>query len=373
MVGSLERRGENSWRLIVAAGRDASGRRRYVKKTFRGTKRDAQRALADFVSETNKELIAGVEIDTRRITVVEVMDRWLESRPSLAASTVDRYRIAIRHVKDSPVGALPLIKLRPHHIDDLYADLVRRGQSGSSIRKVHWAMRQALAWAHRRGYAASLATDGIKLPPLNERKVTPPTSDIVRKVIASALAADPVWGTAVAFIAWTGCRRGEACGLRWKDLDFEGRRATIFQSVSSVPGGIEVRGTKTGNVRRLALGPKLINLLLAHRDRCDQLAAVAGCEIEADGFVFSPNPRCDKPYNPHTFTSAFVKISRRAGLPRMRLHDLRHHSATALLKAGSSVGEVMDRHGWQSVAMVNRYRHLLEAEDTLAAATIENL
>jgi len=60
-------------------------------------------------------------------------------------------------------------------------------------------------------------------------------------------------------------------------------------------------------------------------------------------------------------------------VPHMRLHDLRHHSATGLLKNGSSVGEVMDRHGWRSVSMVNRYRHLLDASDAATAEAIENL
>ncbi len=56
----------------------------------------------------------------------------------------------------------------------------------------------------------------------------------------------------------------------------------------------------------------------------------------------------------------------------MRLHDLRHHSATTLLKQGTSVGEVMDRHGWRNVQMVDRYRHLLEAKDLAAAKALEN-
>ena len=57
----------------------------------------------------------------------------------------------------------------------------------------------------------------------------------------------------------------------------------------------------------------------------------------------------------------------------MRLHDLRHHSATALLKSGVSVGEVMDRHGWKTLEMVSRYRHLMEAKDRSAAETLERL
>jgi hypothetical protein len=56
----------------------------------------------------------------------------------------------------------------------------------------------------------------------------------------------------------------------------------------------------------------------------------------------------------------------------MRLHDLRHHSATTLLKSGASVGEVMDGHGWRTVEMVNVWRHLLEAQDSAAAKALEN-
>ena len=54
----------------------------------------------------------------------------------------------------------------------------------------------------------------------------------------------------------------------------------------------------------------------------------------------------------------------------MRLHDLRHHSATALLKNGVNVGEVMDRHGWKTLEMVSRYRHLMEAKDRNAAEAL---
>lgn len=87
----------------------------------------------------------------------------------------------------------------------------------------------------------------------------------------------------------------------------------------------------------------------------------------------SPSADGGSPYNPHTLTRVFIEACDAAKVPHMRLHDLRHHSATALLKSGSSVGEVMDRHGWKTVEMVNRYRHLLEAADTRAAEALENV
>jgi integrase len=67
----------------------------------------------------------------------------------------------------------------------------------------------------------------------------------------------------------------------------------------------------------------------------------------------------------------FVAAYKAAAVPPMRMHDLRHHSATTLLKNGATVGEVMDRHGWKTLEMVGRYRHLLDATDRKAAAMLE--
>ena len=369
----MRQRGENSWLLTAYVGWDAAAKkRRYVTKTVHGGKRQAEKALADFVSEVNKQQHAAVESGT--ITVKQVLDQWLKARRQvLSPSTVDRYQVAIKHVEPASIGKLPVTKLRPHHIEDLYTDLLPKRQSGSSIRKVHWAMRQSLAWAHRRGYTVLIATDGIELPPLDERKVSPPASSDVRTLVERALASDPDWGTAIAFVAWTGCRRGEVCGLRWKDVDLDGKSALIAQSVVSVPRGVQIKGTKTGEVRRIALGTKTVAVLRAHRERCDTRAAACETTLDPDAYVLSPSADGGRPCNPHTLTQVFIEACDAAKVPHMRLHDLRHHSATALLKSGSSVGEVMDRHGWKTVEMGNRYRHLLEATDTRAAEALENV
>ena len=140
----------------------------------------------------------------------------------------------------------------------------------------------------------------------------------------------------------------------------------------AVPGGIDVKGTKTGELRRIAVGPRTLKLLKAHRKRCEARAATCEAVIENSAYLFSPDPAGRRPYNPYTITRTWVAVCKAAGVPPIRLHDLRHHSATTLLKQGVSVGEVMDRHGWRTVEMVNRYRHLLEAKDAKAAEALEN-
>ncbi len=370
MAGHLQERGDGVWRLHTFIGKDSGGRRRYASKTFRGTRRQAEKALAAFVTEVESERSA--ESAAEPLTVSAVLRRWLEAKaPTLSPVTVERYKVAFKQIEPI-LGSIQVRRLRPHHIEDLYSSMLAAGQSGASIRKVHWALRQSLAWAHRRGFVATVATDGAELPPLNERKIEPPSSADVRAVLSHLLEYNPDWGTLFAVVAWTGCRRGEVCGLHWEDVDLDAGSLVIRRAVVTVPGGTMERGTKTGGIRRIAIGPKTVELLLAHLERNAKRAAACEVELERTGYVFSPDPASRRPYNPVSISRAWATACKAASVPSMRVHDLRHHSATTLLKNGSSIGEVMDRHGWTTVQMINRYRHLLEAQDLQAAVTLEN-
>ncbi len=370
MNGHLRKRGPDSWQLIVFNGYDSRGQKRYSRKTFRGTKKEAERKLAEYVQEVGHR---SADVVAEGLTLIQLLDKWLEFRaPQLAAGTVDRYRLAIEHVRPS-FGRMAVAKVETHHIEDFYAKLHREGMSGASVRKIHWAMRQSLAWAKRRGYVTQLATEGVELPPLGARKIEAPKSDSVSALIEWAMRDDPEFGVMFAFIAWTGCRRGEAAGVKWKDVDLERGQLLIERSVVSVRGGRLEKSTKTNESRRIALGPATVALLREHASRRNAIAEACGGQLAEDAFVFSPGVLMTEAWHPATISHRFTAACRAAGVPAMRLHDLRHHSATALLKSGVSVGEVMDRHGWKTLEMVSRYRHMMEAKDHSAAATLERL
>jgi integrase len=181
-------------------------------------------------------------------------------------------------------------------------------------------MRQSLAWAHKRGYTAIVATDGVDLPPLDERKVDPPSSADVRKVLEHLLTNDPEWGTLIAFVAWTGCRRGEVCGLHWEDIDLDAGNLLIRRAVSAVPGGWLEKGTKTGDVRRIAIGPRTVVFLRDHRERCVERATACGAELRASAYVFSPDAAGLRPFNPHTMLHGPPPSTRRRGRSQCSVH-----------------------------------------------------
>lgn len=112
----MQQRGDTTWRLHAFIGRDAGGRRRYATKTFHGTKRQASRALAAFVTEVSNRPTA---VEGAEKSLDEVLEAWLDSRRlQLSPATTDRYRVAIKHIRPI-LGSVPIGRLRPHQIEDL--------------------------------------------------------------------------------------------------------------------------------------------------------------------------------------------------------------------------------------------------------------
>ena len=125
MRGSMRRRGKRSWELTVWLGRDpdtGKPRRRYL--SLRGTKRDAERALVEALSQHE----SGIDIAPNRITVAQFLDQWLGAyaKSNVRASTLLRYRQLVARLNE-PLGAYRLQDLRPGHIQGAYARLLEDG------------------------------------------------------------------------------------------------------------------------------------------------------------------------------------------------------------------------------------------------------
>jgi integrase len=95
-----------------------------------------------------------------------------------------------------------------------------------------------------------------------------------------------------------GLSQGEVVGLHWDDVDLAKNGVVFRRSVAAVPGGIEVKGTKTGDVRRIALGPRTVVALKAHKKRSVERARACAGRIVGTSYVFSPDPTGKRPYSP---------------------------------------------------------------------------
>lgn len=168
-------------------------------------------------------------------------------------------------------------------------------------------------------------------------------------------------------------RRGEVLGLRWSDVDLNAARLSVQQTPVSVAYKLEFSTPKTARGRRsLALDATTVEALRTHRKRQLEERMAWGPAYEESGLVFTTENGA--PIHPDRFTQMFDKHAKHAGLPRIRLHDLRHSHATLALAAGVHPKVVSERLGHATVAFtLDVYSHAVPALQEDAAERVASL
>ncbi len=306
----------------------------------------------------------------------QLLTQWLHhTSEHLSPTTAREYRRLTSTLIEPALGSLPLRRVSTQRLDAFYSSLVRdRGLSPSSVRQVHAVLRGALGQAVRWGWIPTNPAATASPPKRRLREITPPAMADTRDLLAAADEHDPEFGALLRVLAATGARRGEACGLRWSDVDLDAGTVSIRRSVAAVAGGIIVKDTKTHAARRIAVDPSTLAVLAEQRRRMEARAAACAVAFDSNGFVFTATGDGSAPLHPDTVSGGFRRLCERAGLPGVRLHDLRHLHATQLLAAGVPVRTVSGRLGHANASTtLNVYAHFLEASDREAATVIGGL
>jgi integrase len=178
----------------------------------------------------------------------------------------------------------------------------------------------------------------------------------------------PAW----LLLASTGMRRGEVLGLSWDDVDLETAQFAVRRTLAAVDMDVAFSEPKTQRSRRVvALDATTVAALRSWRRRQAEDKLALGPAYNDQGFVFT---RADgRPFDPNDFSREFDRRIRRLGLPRIRLHDLRHTSATLALQAGIHPKVVSERLGHSTIAItLDIYSHVTptlqrDAADRVAA------
>jgi len=196
----------------------------------------------------------------------------------------------------------------------------------------------------------------------------------VQAILAAAIAFDERFGAFVRLVTATGMRRGEACALRWTDIDWETGTVLVDESIVAAAGGAEAKSPKTrASIRRLALDPGTLATLQALRTSQEGLAKTCDVGIADDGFVFSYEPGSAEPPHPDTMSHMFTKVRRRAETASdIHLHSLRHFQATVLDRVVPE-RQKQARLGWSTVHMARHYTDVIAAEDLRAAEHVGRL
>lgn len=173
-------------------------------------------------------------------------------------------------------------------------------------------------------------------------------------------------------LAMTGMRRGEVLGLRWPDVDLAARRVAGRHTITAI--GYEIREStpKTHQARTIDLDPGTVEQLKAHRDRQPKEKEACGPGYQDSDLVFRRED--GPPIHPQLFSQQFQREIRRAGLPRIRLHDVRHTHATIALRAGVPVKVISQRLGHEDPAFTMKQNaHVIPGMQAEAAELVAAL
>ena len=377
MRGSIVRRGK-SYSVVLDLGTDSSGKRRQKWHSGFRTKREAAAALAELVSSVNR----GAYVPASRQTLAEYVEEWLAAiAPTVRPGTHFSYARNLHAHVVSHVGSTRLDAVDAGALNGLYALLLtdgrRDGKGGLSprtVRYTHAILHRAFKDAVRWGRLVRNPTDAADPP----RATSSASPDMVTWSTGELRAfLDGVRGDRLAaayvLLATTGMRRGEALGLRWADLDHDHGQAAIRQTVIVVNHAPALGTPKTAKGRRtVRLDKATMAALREHRTQQAAERLQMGAGWTDHGLVFC---RVDGGLlHPEQFSWAFGALVRRLGLPRIRLHDLRHGWATMALAAGVHPKVVQERLGHSTISVtLDAYSHVTAALHDDAAERVAGL
>jgi integrase len=368
-TGSVRQRGTNSWELRIYQGVDPEdGKERWATKTVRGSRRFATAQLREFGQVARCGRIpAG--------TVAELLTQWTEAAsPGWAATTRRETKSLVNRRLIPGLGHLAVAKLTTADIDDFYGHLLRRGGKDGrplapgTVQRAHVVLHRALAQAVRWDWIwvnpASQSSPPRPVPP----EVRPPSPGVVTKLLSQVALCDRAFHLFLLLAATTGARRGELLALRWADVDLVTGTVSFQRSLVEGAGGPVLAPTKTRRSHRVALDEATADALDALHD--DEISRGRG---SIDHFVFAADPSGERPWLPNHATKLFIRYRNVAGLPRFRLHDLRHFMVTQMLDASVPVAVVAGRlaHARASTTL-NVYAHVVPGGDRLAAEVLRS-
>ncbi|MCR8980945.1 site-specific integrase [Brevibacillus laterosporus] len=376
MKGHVRKRGDK-WCFVVELPRDEStGKRK--QKWFSGftKKKDAEQAL----TQKLHELQTGLTIDASDMTVSQYMEYWLENyaKASTRPTTHNVYEKRIKRYIIPRIGRIKLKDLKVIHLQKMYTDLLKNGAmyreggiSPITIRHIHGLIHKALQNAERWQMITRNVARLVELPRVEKKETIVLTREQVQALVESVKGKELC--IPVLLAVTTGMRYAEVFGLAWKDIDFEKKTIHVKQQLVRTKGAYHLTPPKTKSSERIiSLSESLIGPLKQHKAEQAQSKLLFGPSFNVDGLVCC-RPEDGLPYSATPVRRKFRRVLEEAGVPDIRIHDLRHTVATLLLETGVHPKIVSELLGHANIGItLDRYSHVSMTMQQEAIASLEN-
>ena len=368
--GLVRKRDDGRWegRIVVGHKEDGTPIFRYV---FGKTQRELTKKLHAKILE-----FRGVELsEESAMTLAEWLEKWLSEYKvnTIRESTLGRYRKDIENHVIPRLGYKKISFITPNDIQKMYVDIKENGRiknrekhgsvlSDSVVRSIHMMLHQAFEDAVKERLISKNPTKGTTIPKKSRGELQVLNKEQLDRFL-SEVDKDEIWRDFFYTELTTGLRRGEICGLKW--CDFDEKRGTLSicrNATAKKGGGVSIGETKTDTGNRLIYLPESIIKMLKKRKK-----------KALTEWIF-PNPyRPEDPMLPNSAYQKLKKILKKAELPNIRFHDLRHTFATHALTSGVDAKTLSKILGHTNASFtLDTYTHVTSDMQERAANIVGN-
>src|SRR5215208_393149 len=370
--GSIRRRADGRWEGRYTVHTD-EGRKQ--KTVYGKTRKEVAEKLTDVMAGRDKGLI----FDAGKLTLGEHLERWLEDvlKPSASHRTYSTNAQQVRDHIAPTLGRIKLRELRKAHIDRLYREKLDSGLSPATVRRVHAVLHRALEEAVKGDLIPRNPAAHANKPKVKQEEIEP--LDALQAAAFMKAAKGDRFEALYVLCLMCGLRQGEALALRWQDINLDGGTLRVSRQLQRMrrdgkkSGRLVFSEPKNASRRTVGLPQRAVSALKTHRRRQLEEKLAAGSLYRDEGLLFAS--RHGTPIDAQNVVNRYYKpLLKRAGLPPIRFHDLRHSCLSLLAQGGEPIRDLQALAGHATASFtLQRYTHHYAASVRRTAAAIDEI
>lgn len=393
-MASFQKRGENSWLLVVEVGYDARGKRKKRTKTIKVEDKSLLRTtkkLNDYLelelAKFKIEVESGEYIAPEKMKFCDFVDEWKTKYAvkNLADKTLTNYLGSIKNHINPFFGNFRLDQIKPIHLVNFFDSISKEGArkdgkggrlSDSTIYEIDKTLRNIFNRALEWQLIKNSPLESIKRPKIKRKEMKYFNEDEAKQAIIALFKEDAVWRLFFLTAIIGGLRRGEIVALEWGDIDFENNVINVRKNIPMFKNKKPViKDTKTNEFIRCVSMPKwYMEELKEHLRSWKKEKLLTGHLWKGENYEFIFHNGFGKPFYPEAATNRWIKFRKKHNLKSVRLHDLRHTMVTLLIEEGENIKAIQERAGHSSSRItIDVYGHLTKKASAATASKFDKL
>lgn len=388
-MANIEKRGENSYRFTVYLPKDANGKYPRETKTITIEEKMTPKQLKEFLDREylkfKNEVLSGNYVKVDKMLFKDFAKQWEKDFAStLALTTYGNHQRKLNLHINPVIGHMRMDQINSFHLMSIIRDMKRYDGKDEPLtyhakQDVYRTLKSIFKYAVKWGIISKNPMDGVEKPRPSDTDEIDKEMQVYEEseieTLMHLLQSEPIsWRMMFTLALAAGLRKGELLGLEWKDVDFENQQIYIHQTIVFTNKGPHIKTTKTKKSKRYVTLPQsVMNELKAYRKHWAKEKLQKGdvwVEKEREWLFHAFDGTHMYPTSPSKRWKQFID---RHGFKYIRLHDLRHTSASLLIAQGVHAKIISERLGHSDISVtMNTYGHAFKSADRAAADKLDD-